>query len=183
MLIESTRVREWLNTSIAILPPRSDVHPAEAQRERTPPSTYAFPMNPLPGLIILLLGLMMGSHHQSSMVSTMVHKQWGTLLVGFSLARGVTYIITYLSPPVSIWPTRPPTELIASFCLISGGLVFMASTKDVIHVIEANGLDAMFIFTVLMGFSAFLMAWEIIVLALKGWATRQRLHAAAASPY
>ncbi len=86
-------------------------------------------MNPLPGLIILLLGLMMSSHHQSSMVSTMVHKQWGTLLVGYSLARAITYIIFYVSPPASVLPSRPPSELISSFCLISGGLVFMASVS------------------------------------------------------
>jgi len=116
---------------------------------------------------------MMSSHHQDSMVSTMVHAQWGTLLVGFSLARGVTYIITFISPPTSVFASRPPSELISSFCLIAGGLLFMASTKDIIHIMEVNKLNAMFLFTVTMGFTAFLMAWEIIVLALKGWATRR----------
>jgi len=134
-------------------------------------------MNVLPGLIILLLGIMMSSHHQDSMVSTMVHAQWGNLLVGFSLARGVTYIITYISPPTSVFASRPPSELISSFCLIAGGLLFMASTKDIIHIMEVNKLNAMFLFTVTMGFTVFLMAWEIIVLALKGWATRREQRA------
>lgn len=31
-------------------------------------------------------------------------------------------------------------------------------------------LNAMFVFTVVMGFTAFLMAWEMTVLATKGWA-------------
>jgi len=35
---------------------------------------------------------------------------------------------------------------------------------------EANSLDAMFIFTVTMGFITFLMAWIIIVIAAKGLA-------------
>lgn len=103
----------------------------------------------------------------------MVHKQWGTLLSGFSLCRGFTYLLTYLSPPKSVYPSRPPTELAASFCLISGGLIFMLSTKDVIHYMEVYNLMAMFVFTVVMGFSAFLMAYTMFVVGLKGWAIRR----------
>lgn len=127
-------------------------------------------MNPLPALIILLLGMMMSSHHQASMVSTMVHKQWGTLLVGASFARAVTYILFYVSPPTSILPSRPPSELITAFCLMAGGLIFMASSADTIEAMEYNDLGAMFVFTVTMGVITFLMAWIIVVIAIKGWA-------------
>lgn len=34
-------------------------------------------------------------------------------------------------------------------------------------------LDAMFMYTVTMGFVGVLMAWEIVVLAIKGWAVRR----------
>jgi len=34
-------------------------------------------------------------------------------------------------------------------------------------------LDAMFMYTVVLGFVGLIMAWEIIVLALKGWAVRK----------
>lgn len=129
MLIESKRIRALLNTSIRTLPIRTDPN-AEAAQTIQPPKTYSVSLNPMPALIILLLGLMMSSHHQDSMVSTMVHKQWGTLLVGFALARGVTYIILYISPPISLFPARPPSELISAFCLISGGLIFMASVSS-----------------------------------------------------
>ena len=131
-------------------------------------------MNPFPALIILLLGLMMSSHHQNSMVATMVHKQWGTLFMGFALARAVTYILSYLSPPASYLPSRPPSELITSFCLISGGIIFMASNTDTVAAMEQYNIHAMFPFTVTMGFTAFLMAWVIIVLAVKGWAVRRQ---------
>lgn len=59
----------------------------------------------------------------------------------------------------------------------------MASTKDIVHMIEDNDLNAMFLFTVTMGFTAFLMAWEIIVLALKGWATRREQRVALTGAY
>lgn len=108
----------------------------------------------------------------------MVHKQWGTLLSGFSVARFLTYLLNYVRPPTSIYPSRPPTELVASFCLISGGLVFMASTKDIIHYMEDANLMAMFVFTVTMGATAFLMFYEIMVLSLKGWATRKEMNSA-----
>jgi hypothetical protein len=59
----------------------------------------------------------------------MVHKQWGNMLVGFALARGMTYVLIFLKPPTSYLPARPPTEIVASFCLISGGLIFMMSVS------------------------------------------------------
>jgi hypothetical protein len=38
---------------------------------------------------------------------------------------------------------------------------------------ELNGLDAMFFFTVSMGVITFLMAWIILVIAIKGLAVRK----------
>ena len=35
---------------------------------------------------------------------------------------------------------------------------------------EMNDIDAMFIFTVAMGLVTLLMAWIILVIAIKGWA-------------
>lgn len=175
MLFESKKVRELLSTSVEALPVGNDVHPAEAHMIRQHPKTYTHSLNVMPALIIMLLGIMMSSHHQDSMVSTTVHKQWGTLFVGFAVARIFTYILMYISPPTSLYPSRPPTELVSSFCLISGGLIFMASNKDIVFCMEQRGLMAMFIFTVMMGFTALVMAYEVSVLALKGWAVRREL--------
>ena len=168
MLVESTWIRDLLNTAILIS------HAAKSDKELSKPKTYSCSLNPLPALVILLLGLMMSSHHQASTVSTMIHKQWGTLFVGFALARAVTYLLLYMSPPSSYLPSRPPTEIVSSFCLISGGLIFMASNKDTVAAMEHYNLNAMFAFTVTMGFTSLLMAWAIIVLAVKGWAVRRR---------
>lgn len=169
MLVESRLVRDLLN-SVLLTSGQS----SKTMREKmNSPKTYAHSLNPFPALIILLLGFMMSSHHQHSEVSTMIHKQWGTLFIGFALARAVTYILTYISPPTSYLPSRPPSELIASFCLISGGLIFMASNRDTVDALESHGIHAMFPFTLVMGFTSFLMAWTIIVLAVKGWAVRR----------
>lgn len=172
MLIESKRVRDCLNSTILTSP--AAYGPPNTRELLMPPRTYRFSMNPVPSLMILLLGLMMSSHHQSSAVSTMVHKQWGTLFVGFALARAVTYILTYISPPSSYLPSRPPSELVSSFCLISGGLIFIASNKDTVAAMEHYDLHAMFPFTVTMGLTTFLMAWAMMVLAVKGWAVRRQ---------
>lgn len=172
MLVESSRVRELLNSVILTSPA---AHISHVTRDLlTPPRNYATSLNPFPALIILLLGIMMSSHHQSSMVATMVHKQWGTLFMGFALARAVTYLLTYLSPPSSYLPSRPPSELVTSFCLISGGIIFMASNTDAVEAMENRNIHAMFPFTVTMGFTSALMAWVIIVLAVKGWAVRRQ---------
>jgi hypothetical protein len=170
MIVESKRMRELLN-SAAVVPLHAD---ADARSDSwQEPRQYRFSMNPLPALIIMLLGKMMSSHHQDSMLSTMIHNQWGTMFMGCALARGLTYITLYISPPTSFLPSRPPTEIIASFCLIAGGVTFMVSNKDTVAVLEQYGLDAMFTFTITMGITALIMAWVTVVIAIKGWALRR----------
>ena len=77
MLVESKDLREALNASVVAKASVSQVHRdnGEDRPSLDVPNTYRFSMNPLPALIIMLLGIMMGSHHQASMTSTMVHKQ------------------------------------------------------------------------------------------------------------
>lgn len=115
----------------------------------------------------------MSSHHQESMLSTMIHTQWGSMFMGFALARGLTYITTYIRPPTSYLPSRPPTEVITAFCLIAGGLTFVVSNKDTVAALESYNLDAMFTFTVTMGFTCLIMAWTTVLIAIKGWAMRK----------
>lgn len=175
MFIESGKIRDLLNVTSQQPPSLShDVYHSGDQDVLEPPKSYRFSMNPIPGLIVLLLGLMMSSHHQETMFATMIHKQWGNLLVGAAFARGATYIIFYLAPPTSILPGRPPTELITAFCLMAGGAVFMASARDCVVSMEALGVDSMFVFTVAMGLITFLMAWVILAIAIKGWAVRRK---------
>src|SRR5437763_14774085 len=119
MLVESAKVRHLLNTTVEKLPAPNDPHPADAQSLRATPKTYNFSMNPMRALIILLLGIMMSSHQQKSMVGTMIHKQWGTLFVGFALARGGTYILFFICPTSSVFCSRPPSDLGSSFCLLA----------------------------------------------------------------
>lgn len=131
MLIESTRIRDLLNTTVtdaSLTSPEAAYNDEERQSLENPDS-YEFSINPIPALVILLLGIMMSSHTQEEMISAMVHKQWGNLLTGASFARGFTYVLLYLKPPKSVLPSRPPTELLASFGLISGGIIFMASVS------------------------------------------------------
>ncbi|KAI7546776.1 hypothetical protein KC331_g5410 [Hortaea werneckii] len=136
-------------------------------------SRRRIPLNPMPALTIMLLGTMMAAHHQASEVSTKLHSQWGNLFIAFALARGVTYITLYLKPPTSSHPSRPPTEIITSFCLCAGGLVFMTSASEVVETIEANGLDASVVSMVCMGLTCVILAWEIVLYGIKGWAVRK----------
>lgn len=199
MLIESSRIRDLLNmtvTEAAHSHPKHAYREDEACDELIPPRQYSFSMNPIPALVILLLGIMMSSHTQGSMISAMVHKQWGNLLAGASVARAFTYVIMYLKPPKSVLPSRPPTELLTGFGQIAGGIIFMASvcipisrlsdahvksliryvciqSRDTINGMIHYELDAMFMYTVTMGLVGLLMAWIIVLIAIKGWAIRK----------
>lgn len=179
MLIESRRVRELLQTNLWQLRDKAEYVDVAAMMTSTEeerwkePGHASVPLNPMPALVILLLGIMMSSHTQHSMVSSMIHKQWGYLFAGFSLARMATYVLVYIKPYNSYLPSRPPTEIITSFCLVSGGLLFMASTWSIVATLEKFGIGAMFVFTCMMGLTAGVMAWETFLLALKGWAERK----------
>jgi hypothetical protein len=140
MLVESVKIRNLLNytvTEATASPSPANNHTYHGDRDEETattnslhePETYATSTNPIPALVILLLGIMMSSHTQESMVSSMVHKQWGNLLTGASFARGLTYVVMWLRPPRSVYPSRPPTELLTAFGLISGGIIFMASVS------------------------------------------------------
>ncbi|KAH8657264.1 hypothetical protein BGZ61DRAFT_371541 [Ilyonectria robusta] len=172
MLIESTRIRDLLNTTVVDAKPAHEYSNEEGEQLQ-PPATYEFSLNPIPALVILLLGIMMSSHSQATMISSMVHKKWGDLLLGASLARGFTYVLMFLKPPKSVLPSRPPTELLVSFGLIAGGIIFMASAGDTVEGMIHYELDAMLMYTVTMGLVGLLMAWEVVVLAIKGWALRR----------
>ncbi|KAL8289923.1 hypothetical protein RB600_005082 [Gaeumannomyces tritici] len=181
MLVESAAVRDLLNTSVVEAAAAAggdnddddDDNDDRHLKQPTPTHSSGVSLNPIPALVILLLGVMMSSHTQGSAVAGMVHKQWGTLLTGAALARALTYVLLYLRPPPSVLPSRPPTELLAAFGLSAGGIVFMASSGDTVAAMVNQELDAMFIYTVTMGLVALLMAWVVAVMALKGWAVRR----------
>jgi hypothetical protein len=70
-----------------------------------------------------------------------IHALWGNLLVAFSVLRSLTYFFLWLGPPRSIFPSRPPTEALASFFLACGGLTFMFSTEEVTLAAMRRGRD------------------------------------------
>jgi hypothetical protein len=147
--------------------------PEYIQHHLQRPITPSLSLNPMPALTIMFLGMMMSGHHQNSMVSTMLHAQWGMLFTGFAIARASTYLMLYIKPPTSQYPSRPPSELVAAFCLTAGGIMFMNSAHDSVKAIEDNGLDAMTIFTLTIGLTGVILAWELACYTLKIWAVRK----------
>lgn len=170
LLIESRWIRELLHSSLAPL-------------DRSPPgqghehlgTTISF--NPLPAMVVFTLGILMSQHHQRSHLSTVIHTQWGTLLAAAAVFRLLTYMLFFRTPtkPPSAVPSRPPTELVAAFCLMAGGLVFMISNRDTVAYLERVGVDAMFSLTVTVGMTSLVMCWVVAVMAVKGWAVRQQV--------
>ncbi|KAF8543021.1 hypothetical protein BDD12DRAFT_916052 [Trichophaea hybrida] len=150
LLIESRKIRRLLTPGVS--------------------TSLDFSLNPLPAIVIFVLGILMSQHHQHSHLSTMIHTQWGVLLAAGAVFRLLTYMQFFRSPPTSAAPSRPPTEVVAAFCFMAGGLVFMASNKDTVAYLERIGVDAMFSLTVTVGVTALVMSWVTVVMAVKGWA-------------
>ncbi|KAH3663358.1 hypothetical protein OGAPHI_005348 [Ogataea philodendri] len=129
--------------------------------------TPGFSPNPFPAFTIFWTGLLMSQHQQASELSTQVHVQWGSLLTYGSLVRLATFALMMFYPQKSFNPTKPFTELITSFCLLCGGLVFMESTDPVITALEYRGMTPMFTLNVSVGVVALVMAWIMVVFSVR----------------
>ncbi|KAF8324437.1 uncharacterized protein EI90DRAFT_2934701 [Cantharellus anzutake] len=165
MALESRRVRRLLSLSAF-----SDGSLAL----RTEPTSYTGSFNPFPAIVIGVTGAAMAAHHQRYMFAVQVHALWGNLLLAFSVLRCVTYVFLWLRPPTSersLLPSRPPSELLASFFLASGGLVFISSSEPIIFGAMRHGRDdLMMILDVVVAITCFVFTWCVVVLAIKGWA-------------
>lgn len=130
--------------------------------------------NPFPVFTIFWTGILMSKHEQASSTSTAIHVQWGYLLSYGSFFRLLTFILLMLLPNKNLNAARPFTELITSFCLIAGGLIFMQSTDQVVEALEYRGLTSMFTLNVNVGIVTLLMGWEMSLLIWKNWLKKRQ---------
>lgn len=131
-------------------------------------------INPIPAFIVFWTGVLMSQHEQALPLSTLIHMQWGYLFCIGAIFRMGTYILMFLKPPQSTVPSRPITEVIVSFCLLCGGLVFMQSNGETVEALLYRSLDAMFTLNVNVGVTALIMSWEMIAWGIKSFvASRQ----------
>lgn len=107
-----------------------DHEESEGRNKQSPVLTPGYSINPLPPLMIFVLGMILAGHHQESMEATMMHKWVGNFLGTAAAARSVTYFLVFISPPTSIAPTRLPSEIVTGFCLSAGGIMLMASVSS-----------------------------------------------------
>lgn len=135
-----------------------------------------YSVNPMGPFTIFWTGILMSKHAQASAVSTAVHVQWGNMLTYGSPFRvfSMIYMMAFPAKKVGV-PQRPFTELISSFCLLSGGLIFMESTDQVIDAMEYRGYTEMFTFNICLGFMSILMSWIIILFVAKDWLQKKQL--------
>jgi hypothetical protein len=145
------------------------VDPVEMRRQK------AFSFNPFPAFTVFWTGVLMSRHEQELPLSTEIHAQWGILFAVGAIFRLVTYLILYLAAPNTTKPTKPFTELITSFCLICGGLIFIQSSSQCVQAMIYRGLDSMFTLNVNVGVTALIMAWVMVVWSIKGWAAKRRV--------
>lgn len=171
MVVESPRVQQLMDHGLGAQASQGEDTVEANPGAQTSPlqQRQKLSLNPLPSLTIMLLGLMMSSHHQHTALGSKIHAQWGYLFSGSALARITTLIMLYHKSP-SYHPARPLTEIITSFCLTAGGILFMMSGRDSIAGLEANNIVAMTAFTATMGLAAVVLGWEVVVFAIKGWA-------------
>lgn len=133
--------------------------------------TPGFSPNPFPVFTIFWTGVLMSKHAQATALSTEIHVQWGTLLAYGSFFRVFTFLLLTYYPFKNsndcFKPFKPLTELITSFCLLCGGMVFMESTDQVIEALAYRGLTPMFTINVSVSVVSLIMAWVMLLFAIK----------------
>lgn len=148
-------------------------HALQHSEDINPDEIYAgspgYSPNPFPTFTIFWTGILMSQHAQASLTSTTIHIQWGYLLSYGSFFRLMTFALLFLVPNKNFEPSKPFTELITSFCLLCGGLIFMESTDQVIEAMDYRGFTPMFSFNISVGFITILMAWEMSLFLWKNW--------------
>lgn len=149
-------------------------HSEGTDREEVEQASPGYSPNPFPTFTIFWTGILMSQHAQASEASRQIHMQWGYLLSYGSFFRLLTFVILFLVPNKDFRPSLPFTELISSFCLMCGGLVFMESTDQVVEALEFRGFTPMFSFNLSVGFVALLMAWEMVLLYWRNWLERRQ---------
>lgn len=104
-----------------------------------------------------------------------MHSLWGYLLLLFGVFRFFTYAFLFLRPPtVSFLPSRPPTEALASFCLLAGGIIFILSSEEIVYAALRNEVaDVMLFLNLTTSGVTISMSWIVALMALKGWASRR----------
>lgn len=168
LLIESSFIRRLVNQTVGrFAPSDEDTDKANSGMLGT------VSLNPFPAFIVFWTGVLMSQHEQELPLSTAIHMQWGYLFSIGALCRLGTYALMYLKPPQSVVPSRPFTELITSFCLICGGMVFVQSNSETVLAMMFRSLDGMFTLNVNVGIAALIMGWVMFVMAFKAWATKR----------
>lgn len=164
LVLESEAIRKCIATGFGI-----DVEPR---------SYYFF--NPMPAFTVFWTGALMSRHEQETPLSTEIHIQWGSLLSLAAVFRLSTYLMLFLRPmPDDAQPQKPFTELLTSFCLVCGGMIFMASNRETVEAMIYRGIDSMFTLNVSVGISAMLISFAVFVFAIRGIALRRGQAAAA----
>lgn len=163
ILVESRALRRLLQRAITNAPLDMPRH--------EPQQSYS--LNPFPALIVLFTGASMGNHHQDTVYSTNIHWLWGLLLSLAAMCRFVTYITLYRNPPTSVEPSRPPSEALGAFLLISGAILFMASNSGTLTWLRRNNIDKMFLMNMCVALTSMVLCYVTAMIILKAWAMKR----------
>ncbi|TIB85735.1 hypothetical protein E3Q20_03104 [Wallemia mellicola] len=133
--------------------------------------------NPFPALAIGITGFAMASHHQEYAFAVSQHALFGNLLALFALCRCTTYALTYISPITSEAPTKPISELLASFFLTAGGIAFMFSIEQFTFAAYRRGFaHLMFLLNLVISLTALCMFLTALTMFIKSWSVRRENH-------
>lgn len=166
MILESRFVKKCLESAFRVRPTDSDGN------------RRGWSYNPMPAFIVFWTGALMSHHEQETELSTAIHIQWGTMFSMAALVRLITLAILLVRTPpateeAAAQPQRPFTELLVSFLLICGGMIFMSSNRETVEGMIYRGIDQMFTLNVSVGFTVIFMAVFVLGLSIRGWASRR----------
>lgn len=164
LLLESAAVKRLLLRASQTTREHRYPHAAGKDQENEERARGAF--NVMPSLVVFFTGLLMSQHTQDSVFTTQLHATWGYYFCLAAVFRFITYCLTYSATATRL-PARPPSELLVSFSLIAGALVFMMSSRDTAQSLEYYGIDLMFVISLSVAGSLLIMVWTLFLMILR----------------
>lgn len=170
MLVENQTIKTIIERAIPELPyrvPANSFKETYSKSDKGSQEGYSINVNPVPVMTMLMIGISIGN--QEAILSSRVHSFYSLSISAVAICRIITYLTLFVNPPKGSLPTRPISEFLASFLIVTCSILFVASNRETVLWLDRNGslLSSAIIF------AASAIGYVAFIFILKNWAAKR----------
>lgn len=175
MLVENQTIKTLIENAIPKLPYTTpESRKFRRLDKRSQKEDHTINVNLVPVVVTMIVWVIfIGT--QEAVFSSSVHVFYIFSILAVAICRIVTYLTILLRPPQEIAPSRPFSELLTSFFIISCSVMFVVSNRDVMLWFERSQFSSIYLLVSTVSFSFIVMIYISFIFALKNWACRREV--------